>query len=63
MMLKSDEAVYLRWISQGRGLTDISSIEQKTIKEIKQALDAICGRLGGASIVEVVEAARASYFI
>lgn len=63
MMLRSDEAVYLRWISQGRSLTDIASIEQKTVKEIKQALDATTQRLGGVSIVDVVKAARASNFI
>lgn len=62
MKLKCDEAIYLRWISQGRSMTDIATIEQKTVKEIKQALDAICRRFG-TSIVEVSEAARASNVI
>jgi DNA-binding CsgD family transcriptional regulator len=63
MMLKSDEAVYLRWISQGRSMTDIATIEQKTPEEIKQALDCIRRRLGAVSIVEVLESARSSNFI
>jgi DNA-binding CsgD family transcriptional regulator len=63
MMLKSDEAVYLRWISQGRSMTDIATIEQKKPEEIKQALDTVSRRLGATSIVEVLETARSSNFI
>lgn len=63
MMLKSDEAVYLRWISQGRSMTDIATIEQKTPEEIQQALDSIRRRFGAVSIVEVLETARSSNFV
>jgi DNA-binding CsgD family transcriptional regulator len=63
MMLKSDEAVYLRWISQGRSITDIATIEQKTPEEIQQALDSIRRRLRAVSIVEVLETARSSNFV
>lgn len=63
MMLKSDEAVYLRWLSQGRSMTDIGIIEQRTPEEIKQALDSIRRRLGAVSIVEVLETARSSNLI
>jgi DNA-binding CsgD family transcriptional regulator len=63
MQLKSVEAIYVRWIFQGRSITDIARIEQHSIDEIQQRLDAICRRLGAASIGEAVERAKSSDII
>jgi len=59
MRLKPVEAIYLRWISEDRSMTDIARIEQQSREEIRQRLDAVCRRLGATTIVEAVEKAKA----
>lgn len=44
-------------------MTDIAAIEQQTVEEIQQRLDAICRRLGTVSIIAAVEAAKSSNII
>ncbi|MBB4571042.1 helix-turn-helix transcriptional regulator [Rhizobium leucaenae] len=63
MKLTSVEAIYLRWISQGRSLAEIASIEQQPAEEIRQKLDAVCRRLGVTSIIEAVEKAKSTNII
>ncbi|TCM76639.1 DNA-binding CsgD family transcriptional regulator [Rhizobium sp. BK068] len=63
MKLTSVEAIYLRWISQGRSLAEIARIEQQPAEEIRQKLDAVCQRLGVTSIIEAVEKAKSSSII
>ncbi|MBX5101314.1 hypothetical protein HJB52_05375 [Rhizobium lentis] len=63
MKLKPVEAIYLRWISQRRSITDIAKIEQQSAEEIQQKLDALCRRLGVTSVVEAIEKAQSSNIV
>ncbi len=63
MKLKSLEATYLRWASQGRSVNDIARIKQQSVEEIQQKLNAVCRRLGVTFVVEAVEKAKSSNII
>ncbi|MBB2687794.1 UNVERIFIED_ORG: DNA-binding CsgD family transcriptional regulator [Rhizobium etli] len=58
MDLKPIDAIYLRWISDGRSVADIAKIERQSIEGIQRQLDVIVRRLGVGSIADAVEKAK-----